>query len=205
MNNSIDKKRRQCVFGLIAFPVMAQANLLQPTPGAAEGPFYPTELMRYPDIDNDLVKIKGKVESAGGEVIELTGRVLDSSGKALPGARVEIWQCDVTGRYLHHGDSIQNNRDLSFQGFGMDLSDENGIYRFRTIKPVSYPGRTPHIHVKVRVNEVDRLTTQFYLANHKQNHRDWLFRNTPENLRERIMMEFEVVESLPRAVVDIVI
>ncbi|PLX45679.1 MAG: protocatechuate 3,4-dioxygenase, partial [Hyphomicrobiales bacterium] len=119
-----------------------------PTPAATEGPFYPSPDMRLKDTDNDLVKIEGAVREAGGEVIFLTGRVLSRSGQPLEGARVEIWQCDVNRRYLHRGDHGAA-RDGGFQGFGHDITGADGSYRFRTIMPVPYPGRTPHIHVKV--------------------------------------------------------
>ncbi len=112
---------------------------------------------------DDLVKIVDKLEQAGGEIVTLAGRVLDVSGNPIPGARIEIWQCDVNGRYLHRADQGAIARDAGFQGFGHDISGADGSYAFRTIKPVPYAGRTPHIHVKVLVDGRERLTTQFYL------------------------------------------
>jgi protocatechuate 3,4-dioxygenase beta subunit len=134
-----DPKRRKLVLGLAALPVSGLAGAAALTPSASEGPFYPTVGMRYPDIDNDLVKISGEVEQAGGEVVRLAGRVLDRDGKPIEAARVEIWQCDVRGRYLHRGDRGGKSRDRSFQGFGHDLTGADGGYSFRTIKPVPYP------------------------------------------------------------------
>ena len=175
------------------------------TPSSSEGPFYPVEGMRFDDIDNDLVKVRSRVEEAGGEVIMLSGRVLDQSGNPVSGARVEIWQCDVNGRYLHHGDSGRTERDPAFQGFGHDLSGADGRYSFRTIKPVPYTGRTPHIHVKVLLNNRESLTTQFYLSDHPDNQRDWLYRRIPEARREQVTMNFRTDEEVPRAVLDIVV
>jgi protocatechuate 3,4-dioxygenase beta subunit len=161
--------------------------------------------MRFDDIDNDLVKITGEVEQAGGEVVKLAGRVLDSAGNPIAGARVEIWQCDVKGRYLHRGDFGWSSRDPAFQGFGHDLSGADGSYSFRTIKPVPYAGRTPHIHVKVLVENRQRLTTQFYLPDHPDNKNDWLYQRVPQAKRELVTMNFVTTEQLPQAVLDIVI
>ncbi len=166
MNDPVNRNRRKWLFGLIALPVSGLAASAILTPSGSEGPFYPTVGMRFDDIDNDLVKIAGEVEQAGGEIVRLVGRVLDRGANPIAGARVEIWQCDVNGRYLHRGDSAGGTRDQAFQGFGHDLTDADGRYAFRTIKPVPYSGRTPHIHVKVLVDKRERLTTQFYLPDY---------------------------------------
>jgi protocatechuate 3,4-dioxygenase beta subunit len=175
------------------------------TPRASEGPFYPRPGMRLADVDNDLVRVAGRVEQAGGEIVRLEGRVLDSNGKPVEGARVEIWQCDANGRYLHQGDLGAGARDSGFQGFGHDLTGADGVYSFRTIKPVPYAGRTPHIHVKVLIADRERLTTQFYLPDHPHNARDWLYRRVPENRREQVTMRFRPTAEVPRANLDIVV
>ena len=205
MNDSVNWGRRKLFFGLMALPVSGLAATVMPTPSASEGPFYPTSGMRFDDIDNDLVKITGEVEQAGGEVVKLAGRVLDSAGNPIAGARVEIWQCDVKGRYLHRGDFGWSSRDPAFQGFGHDLSGADGSYSFRTIKPVPYAGRTPHIHVKVLVENRQRLTTQFYLPDHPDNKNDWLYQRVPQAKRELVTMNFVATGQLPQAVLDIVI
>ena len=205
MNDSVNRGRRKLFFGLLALPVSGLAAVSTRTPPASEGPFYPTSGMRFDDIDNDLVKIAGEVEQAGGEVVKLAGRVLDRAGKPIAGARVEIWQCDVKGRYLHRGDYGLSSRDQAFQGFGHDLSGVDGSYSFRTIKPVPYAGRTPHIHVKVLVDNRERLTTQFYLPDHPDNENDWLYQRVPQAKRELVTMNFIPSEQVPRAVLDIVI
>jgi protocatechuate 3,4-dioxygenase beta subunit len=196
--------RRKIVFGLAALPATGLARAAMPTPGATEGPFYPSTGMRYADTDNDLVRIDGRVESAGGEIVRLHGRVLDRDGKPVAGARVEIWQCDVNGRYLHRGDR-GGDRDAAFQGFGAHLTGADGVYRFRTIKPVPYSGRTPHIHVKVWAGGHERLTTQFYLPDHPGNARDWLYRRIPEAERDLVTMHFAAAGGEPEASVDLVI
>ena len=191
--------------GMMTLPVSALARAVIPTPSGSEGPFYPTTRMRFNDIDNDLVKIEGEVERAGGEIVMLTGRVLDSAARPIAGARVEIWQCDVNGRYLHRGDSGWNSRDPAFQGFGHDLTGADGSYSFRTIKPVPYAGRTPHIHVKVLLDNRERLTTQFYLPDHPGNKKDWLYQRVPQARRELVTMNFVPAGQVPRATLDIVI
>ena len=205
MNDPVNRGRRKLFFGLMALPVSGLATVVIRTPSASEGPFYPTSGMRFDDIDNDLVKIAGEVEQAGGEVVKLSGRVLDSEDEPVSGARVEIWQCDVKGRYLHRGDYGLNSRDQAFQGFGHDLSAVDGSYSFRTIKPVPYAGRTPHIHVKVLVDNRERLTTQFYLPDHPDNQNDWLYQRVPQAKRELVTMNFIPGEQVPQAVLDIVI
>lgn len=200
-----DPTRRKLVLGMAVLPVSGIAAAAGLTPSASEGPFYPNPGMRYRDTDNDLVRISGEVEQAGGEVVLLGGRVLDIDGKPIAAARVEIWQCDVSGRYLHRGDRGGNARDRAFQGFGHDLTGADGSYLFRTIKPVPYSGRTPHIHVKVLIANRERLTTQFYLPDHPDNARDWLYQRIPEASRERVTMHFVDSDSDPTALLDLVV
>lgn len=201
MNDPANIRRRRLLLGLAVLPVSGLAAI--ETPSATEGPFYPTAGMRFDDIDNDLVKIGSRVKQAGGEIVRLEGRVLDGSGNPVAGARVEIWQCDVNGRYLHRGDVGGPERDRGFQGFGQDTTAGDGRYSFRTIKPVPYTGRTPHIHAKVRVGGRDRLTTQFYLPDHPMNRRDRLYRRIPEDRRKLVTMRFEQTGAEPTATLDI--
>lgn len=101
---------------------------------------------------------------ARGEVLVLTGQVLDTRGAAIPGARVEIWQTDASGVYDHPGDPGTASRDPEFQFYGSSTVDERGYFRFRTIVPGAYGGRPPHIHVKVFRGDEEMLTTQFYFV-----------------------------------------
>lgn len=190
---------------MITLPVSGITGAATTTPGATEGPFYPTTDMRYSDIDNDLVKISDQVKQAGGEVVRLTGRVLDQQGNPLQSARIEIWQCDVNGHYLHRADYDAASSDSAFQGFGQDISDAEGSYSFRTIKPVLYTGRTPHIHLKVWLDGRDQLTTQLYLPDHPQNARDWLYQRIPKQKRDLVTMYFEETDQGPLARVDLVV
>ena len=156
-------------------PLAAASTGLVVTPGQTEGPFYPVSLPA--DMDADLVRVQGQSAHAAGQVTHISGRVLDRRGAVVPGAMVEIWQCDANGIYNHPGDSGQGRRDAAFQGYGRAAIDGNGRYAFRTIRPVAYPGRTPHIHVKVHAPGAGRLTTQMYVAGEPQNARDFVLRS----------------------------
>lgn len=199
------RTRRTALRLLAAIPFVALAPwqaFARRTPSATEGPFYPTPSMRYADADNDLVKIADQVREAGGEVIILKGRVLDREGRPAEGARVEIWQCDAEGRYLHTRDRSRGPRDEAFQGFGHVVTGPDGAYAFRTIMPVPYPGRTPHIHVKVFYGGRE-LTTQFYIAGHPLNARDGLFRRMSGADQEAVSMSFRDGPDGPETSVDI--
>lgn len=137
---------------------LAQARpALEPTPRDAEGPFYPQRLPA--DADFDLTRVAGRDKAAQGTPLLLAGRVLQVSGNALAGARVELWQCDATGTYHHVGGSVG---DENFQGYGAVSSDSEGRYAFRTIRPVPYSGRPPHLHFRISHPRAQTLTTQLY-------------------------------------------
>lgn len=140
------------------------------TPAQTEGPFYPDRLPL--DTDNDLLIINEKITPAVGEITHLTGKVLDINGRPIRNALVEIWQVDSKGAYLHQGSANHDQRDTNFQGYGRFTTTPGGEYYFRTIKPVSYPGRTPHIHVKVTKDGKQLVTTQCFIKGHPQNERD---------------------------------
>jgi protocatechuate 3,4-dioxygenase beta subunit len=196
--------RRRLLAGLVLMSNPLRAALTM-TPPSTEGPFYPSEDMRLADIDADLVRNEAEIRRAGGEIVMLGGRVLDHAGDPVTGARVEIWQCDVQGRYLHHGDVGGYPGNASFQGFGFSRTDDKGRYRFRTIKPVPYPGRTPHIHLKVMFQQNERLTTQLYLPDHPQNEGDFIYRSIPTAKRPQVTMYFRKTDLYPEATLDLVI
>src|SRR5206468_1851665 len=106
-----------------------------------------------------LIIISKSLTPAVGAITHLTGRVLSTSGEPINNATVEIWQCDARGVYIAQGTG-GGRADPNFQGFGRFTTGSKGEYRFRTIKPVIYPGRTPHIHVRVKKGERELLTTQ---------------------------------------------
>ena len=165
------------------------AQELARTPRLTEGPFYPDRLPL--DTDNDLVIVNNSITPAVGEITHLTGRVLSTSGEPLRNVVVEIWQVDGRGVYLHSADSGRRQRDTNFQGFGRFTTNARGEYRFRTIKPVPYPGRTPHIHVIVKRGERRLLTTQLFIDGHPQNRRDGIFRAIRDPFdRELVLVDF---------------
>lgn len=166
------------------------------TPSATEGPFYPSE--PPPEQDSDLVRIDGAVREAGGDVLHLAGRALDRNGQAVAGLRVEIWQCDANGVYLHPRSRGGGHRDTAFQGFGHAVSGRDGAFAFRTIVPVPYPGRTPHIHMKVLDGGRELLVTQLYRAGFPQNAEDWLFQRMSAEEQDRVSMVLAPRAGAPR-------
>jgi protocatechuate 3,4-dioxygenase beta subunit len=165
---------------------LAQGLIL--TPAQTEGPFYPDRLPL--DQDNDLTRVAGHKAAAAGEMTDLTGRILDLNGKPLGGVVIEIWQVDHNGHYIHSRDAGAAN-DADFQGFGRFETGQDGGYRFRTIKPVPYPGRSPHIHVKLRKGGRELLTTQLYVQGHPLNERDGVVRSIRDpQQRASVMVPF---------------
>lgn len=170
-----DRRSLLALAGLLPWAPGLLAEELTKTPPFTEGPFYPDRLPL--DTDNDLIIINNALTTSLGTITHLTGRVLDTSGKPVPNAGVEIWQVDNGGAYLHSGTSNKDKKDKNFQGFGRFTTGSTGEFYFRTIQPVPYPGRTPHIHVKVRVKGKDALTSQIFVAQEKdRNDRDGIYR-----------------------------
>ena len=171
----------------------ALAEELARTPRQTEGPFFPDKLPL--DTDNDLIILNDHLTPAVGEITHLTGRILDPSGNPIRNAVVEIWQTDAHGAYVHSGSANGDQRDFNFQGFGRFLTGSRGEYYFRTIKPVSYPGRTPHIHFKIKLKGQDDFTTQCYIKGHPQNARDGVLRGVrDEKQRESVQVDFAPLE-----------
>jgi protocatechuate 3,4-dioxygenase beta subunit len=166
-----------------AVPLCAQTPL-RPTPPQTEGPFYPTSIPA--DHDADLTQVAGNATPAQGTRLYFTGRILARDGKPQPGADVELWQCDVYGRYHHAGDE-GSPRDNGFQGYGATTTDAEGRFAFKTIRPVAYSGRVPHLHLKVRAARGTALTTQVYIAGDATD-RDPVLAWSPKGTREQLTM-----------------
>ena len=166
-------------------PAIAQGKALHPTPSQAEGPFYPLTLPA--DHDFDLLQ-SGNTRYGQGSPAWVEGTVTDTAGVAVAGALVEIWQCDQAGHYHHPGDG--GRADPAFQGFGRVKVGRDGRYRFRTLRPAAYSGRTPHIHVKVRLDRQELLTTQLYVAGDPGNPRDFLWRSLNPTARAELTVPF---------------
>jgi protocatechuate 3,4-dioxygenase beta subunit len=188
--------RRHFLGGSLAFGAAVYSNNvcfaeeLTRTPPQTEGPFYPDKLPL--DTDNDLLVITDSITPAVGEVTHLTGRVLDAKGEPIKNALVEIWQCDANGAYLHSETGNREKRDKHFQGYGRFLTNVKGEYYFRTIKPVPYVPRTPHIHYKITPGKREPLVTQCYIKGHPGNAADGVLRGIrdPKALAS-VMVDFK--------------
>ena len=171
----------------------AFAEELVRTPRQTEGPFYPDHLPL--DTDNDLIVINDAITPAVGEITHLSGRILDSHREPLRNMLVEIWQVDNNGAYLHSGTNNRDKRDKNFQGFGRFLTGSTGEYYFRTVKPVAYPGRTPHIHFALKAKGMEKFTTQCYIKGFAGNEKDGIWRGIKDpKARESVTIDFAPVK-----------
>ena len=183
--------RRKILLGLsVLLSASAYRNVsaLIATPAQTSGPFYPSQLPL--DDDNDLTRVVGQSGSAKGQITDLSGKIIDINGNPLPGLRIEIWQCDAHGRYRHSQENGTNPIDSNFQGHGFTKASKQGTYLFRTIRPVAYPGRTPHIHVAVFSGNSLPFVTQLYIAGEPRNTNDFIYRQTPADKRHLITSDF---------------
>lgn len=189
--------------GLAATAVSAAAfsNPTRITPSNPEGPFYPKN--KQLDMDTDLTLIEGHTERAQGEVIRVTGRVLDEEGQPVEGALVDIWQANSHGRYHHEDDPSTAPADPNFQGWGMVRTDAQGRYAFTTIKPGAYGvsddwDRPPHIHYKVSRRGYREITTQMYFADEPLNDDDRLLNDVAKEQRDLLVVNFREVDGVPQ-------
>ncbi|MEM9229991.1 MAG: protocatechuate 3,4-dioxygenase [Pseudomonadota bacterium] len=175
------------VGGVGASGYAARRYLWPATPGSTAGPFYPEPDMRLSEVDADLLRMGAGPPSAG-IPLRLTGRLLGQRQPGpIPGALVEIWQVDANGRYLHPGDARTTpQRDAAFQGYGRARTGTDGSFEFQTIQPVPYPGRTPHIHMRISTLAGAGLTTQLYLEDHPMNLSDAIYRRMTWAERRRV-------------------
>ena len=176
-------------------PLRGLASGLAATPRQTAGPFYPE--VKPLDSDTDLVHVTGQAEPAAGTVTDVLGRVLDTSGRPVTDALVEIWQCDAFGHYHHPQDAARRGgrADPRFQGYGRTASAKDGGYRFRTIRPVPYPGRTPHIHFTIATQGFS-LTTQMYVEGEPLNETDFILSRIRDPAeRARVIVPLEPARS----------
>lgn len=169
------------------------ANQLIQTPSQTEGPFYPNKMPL--DTDNDLLIINDSMSPAVGTITYLSGRILDKSGQPIRGALVEIWQADNNGAYIHSGSDNAAKRDGNFQGFGRFITGSTGDYYFRTIKPVPYPGRAPHIHFAVKLKGQAKFTTQCYIKGFPGNASDQVLKELRDTkARDSLLIGFDPIK-----------
>jgi protocatechuate 3,4-dioxygenase, beta subunit len=186
---------RACSAGALAWAAgvdlaAAQAEIRR-TPAQILGPFYP--VVKPADQDADLTRIAGRTARAAGQVIELAGRIINRHGRPVAGARIEIWQANVHGRYTHPSDRNTAPLDPNFEGYALLTTDAEGRYRFTTIKPGAYPEdsgvmRAPHIHFDV-LGRTNRLVTQMYFEGEPLNETDRFLATAARN-RERLIVPF---------------
>jgi protocatechuate 3,4-dioxygenase beta subunit len=163
---------------------LTYAPPLRPTtPSIEMGPFYP--VMKPLERDGDLTRLRGRRRPAAGPVIHLHGRVLNQRGEPVRRAQVELWQANSYGRYDHPSDDNPAPLDPNFQGYGVQVTDDEGQFHFKTVKPGPYPAsptwtRTPHLHVEV-TGRIDRKVTQLFFEGEPLNARDLLFQQVGYN------------------------
>ncbi|NHA15072.1 protocatechuate 3,4-dioxygenase [Thioalkalivibrio sp. XN279] len=212
MSDKTNETRRNFLRGSVgAAAVVASAPLLAATtPKQTEGPFYPVHEQR--DTDADMTRVEGRAGQAIGEVVEVSGRVLDEDGNPVADALVDVWQANAHGRYAHERDRNPAPLDENFQGWAKLITDAEGRYRFRTIRPGAYPvrddwTRPPHIHFKVARRGYHELTTQMYFAGDPLNDRDLLLQSVSEPGRSMLLVEFTAAPGaeVKQGVFDIVV
>ena len=185
IKNSLSVSSLLCVPGLMA-------EALSLTPHQTEGPFYPDKMPL--DTDNDLIILNDSLTPAVGTVAYLSGKVTHIKGNPLRNVLVEIWQVDNKGVYLHTRGGSRAKLDSNFQGYGRFLTDSNGNYFFRTLKPSPYSGRTPHVHIAVSAKGQKKFTTQCYIKGEPRNQKDFILKRVKDQkARESLIVPFKKV------------
>ena len=183
------------------------AHASSPTPKEMEGPYYP--LVALKDKDFDLTNIKGQDGVAKGEIVFIEGRVLDTNGKPIENATVDLWQANAAGKYRHPHDANKAPLDPNFQGWAIIQSGKDGAFRFKTIMPGTYPvsdewTRPPHIHFKVSKKGYIEIITQMYFPDQKLNMPDLLFKKKSKK-EQALMIASNVKDKLDTLKYDIVL
>ncbi len=199
-NNLALLRRRHAILALSAIGVApaasGQSSATRLTPSQTLGPFYPRDPLERPEqTDADLLVFDGDKLLSRGTPLYFTGRVVSRYGAAVAQAAVEIWQCDANAVYHHPAGGAVSERDQHFQGYGVAVTDADGRFHFRTIKPVPYPGRTSHIHVRIAPRDGRALATQLYLPDEPGNARDFLYRQLSREERAALTLALRPTQS----------
>jgi protocatechuate 3,4-dioxygenase beta subunit len=148
--------------------------------------------------DQDIARIHPAGPRAIGQYIEVTGRVVDEDGAPLAGAMVEIWQANSAGKYVHEMDVHEAPVDPNFAGIGRFVTDAEGSYKFRSIKPGAYPvtqsdwwWRPPHIHFSIfGPSWMNRFITQIFFPGEPLNETDLLLNAVQDpEARDRLIFQ----------------
>jgi protocatechuate 3,4-dioxygenase beta subunit len=176
---------------------------LKPTLSELTGPVYGHDSIG--PLDADLTMNARKNGEPVGERIIVTGRVLDEAGRPVPHTLVELWQANASGRYVHVADQHDAPLDPNFLGAGRTVTDADGRYAFKTIKPGAYPWpnhhngwRPNHIHFSLfGPSFVTRLVTQMYFPGDPLLPLDPIFMSVPLGARERLVAQFSLEHTQP--------
>ncbi|HWQ14777.1 MAG TPA: protocatechuate 3,4-dioxygenase subunit beta [Roseiflexaceae bacterium] len=149
--------------------------------------------------DADLTRNAGTGGEAIGQRIIVTGRVLDATGRPIPGTLVEVWQANAAGRYIHRNDQWPGPLDPNFLGIGRCLTDAAGVYRFLTVRPGAYPWRNhpnawrpAHIHFSLLGPSWGaRLITQMYFPDDPLFFQDPIFTSVPPEAGRRLVAAYD--------------
>jgi protocatechuate 3,4-dioxygenase beta subunit len=155
--------------------------------------------------DADLTRNAGTGGEAIGQRIIVTGRVLDAHGRPAPNTLVEVWQANAAGRYIHRRDQWPGPLDPNFLGIGRCKTDENGVYRFLTVRPGAYPWknhpnawRPAHIHFSLfGPSWGSRLITQMYFPDDPLFFQDPIFASVPAEAGQRLIAAYDHSVSQP--------
>lgn len=178
------------------YPKMEMVSIIQ-TLSETTGPG--PVLSQVGPEDADLTTNAGTGSPAIGERIIVTGRVLDEDGRGVPSTLVEVWQTNACGRYVHWRDTeFPAPLDPNFLGVGRCLTDEEGVYRFTSIRPGAYPWgnhpnawRPAHIHFSLMGPSLgSRLVTQMYFPGDPLLSQDPIFNSAPEHSRHRMVATY---------------
>ncbi len=191
---------------IAALPATASANLSaqkclkSQTPVQTSGPFYP--ITDQADTDADLTQVIGSSQNAIGEIVIIHGCLTDQNCNPVNGALVEIWQACSSGKYNHPSDPNTAPLDPDFQYWGKSVTDINGLYKFKTIKPGSYPAnddwiRPPHVHFKVSALGYVELITQMYFLGDSLNDKDLILQRLKKMDQKKVIVEFKKTAELP--------
>jgi len=197
---------KNAALGAMASVIATNTQAKMSTPREAEGPFYPITPQK--DQDADLTRVEGKSGIAKGEIIEISGQVVDQDLNPIEDVTIDLWQANSFGKYHHAHDTSEAPIDEYFQSWAIIQSGTQGQFKFKTVIPGAYPlnspqQRTPHIHLKVGKHGYVPLLTQMYFPNQPLNEKDGMFKR--KSVEEQAMMTAKRLANSNQYQYDIII